>query len=574
MKQSFRFRKIHYVLAATVLVALVIFLMLYFLLKPITTIRGAVVTNGRGCSAIGNSILDSGGSVADAAIAALFCEGVSMPFSMGLGGGFLLTIYDRQTGLVESLDAREKAPAGAHENMFNGSAELSLRGGLSAAVPGELRGYWALYKKYGYLPWRELVEPTIQLCRNGIYVTAYLARNYREKRDLIYADPVLRDIFFDPDTNDTYVEGQYVKRLRLARTLEVIANEGGDALYTGSLVESLVKDIESKGGIITVEDMKNYTPIWQEPITTRLNGNYTVHTTPLPGSGVILTFILNILDGFLNATQPYSTETFQRIVESFKFGYGKRTELGDSLFVEGIEDLVANLTSKSYADEIRKQISDTATSNDASYYGAKTTLTEDHGTAQVSVLAPNGDAISVTSTINQVFGAGFASNSTGIILNDEMDDFSSPSVTNGFGIPPSAANYIKPNKRPLSSMVPSIILKDNDVVLVTGAAGGTKITTVVAQVIVKHLWFGIDLKDAIEEKRIHHQLFPMQIELEEGFDDAYPDVVRDLVSFGHNFTLTPTTNGFSALTSISAKDGNIVAAFDSRRGGYVTYNVG
>ncbi|XP_018578305.1 glutathione hydrolase 1 proenzyme-like, partial [Anoplophora glabripennis] len=177
-------------------------------------------------------------------------------------------------------------------------------------------------------------------------------------------------------------------------------------------------------------------PDWQEPIQASLLNNQTLYTAPLPGSGIILTFILNILSNFIDVTESMSVTTHQRIVESFKFGYGKRTLLGDARFLD-IDDVVAELTSKEHAEQIRESICDFQTFQDPAYYGANTTNVEDHGTAHISILAPNGDAVSVTSTINFLFGAGFASDSTGIILNDEMDDFASPNITSGFNIPPS-----------------------------------------------------------------------------------------------------------------------------------------
>ncbi|KAJ8972791.1 hypothetical protein NQ317_004475 [Molorchus minor] len=481
--------------------------------------KASVVTNGRHCAEIGTAILEKGGNAADAAIAAALCEGVANPQSMGLGGGFLLTIHNKSTGEVICLNSREVAPGAATEDMFHGNSTLSQRGGLSVAVPGELLGYWYLYERFGD------------------------------------SDPVLRDVFIDPETNNTYLEGQYVKRPRLAKTLEIIAEEGGYALHNGSLTESFVNDIRLHNGIITVEDMNNYTPEWQDPIVSTLSGNNSLYTVPLPGSGVILTFILNILNDFIDTNDPKSVTTYQRIIESFKFGYGRRTELGDSKFVQ-VDELISNLTSKTYAEAIRQYIFDNMTFQDPEYYGANTTYSEDFGTAHISVLAANGDAVAITSTINSVFGAKFASNSTGIILNNEMDDFSSPNITNIYDIPPSPANYIAPGKRPLSSMCPTIILDENkDVLMITGAAGGTKITTQVALLVVKHLWFGMDLQSAMDDKRVHHQLFPMQITFEGAYATEDVDIVEGLHNIGHNYTIQQT-DGFAAVTSISRYNTN------------------
>lgn len=181
-----------------------------------------------------------------------------MPQSMGLGGGFLMTIYTRETGKVEALNARETAPLKAHRDMFGGDSSLSTKGGLSVAVPGELKGYWEAHKRYGKLEWAEIVQPTIDLCKRGHLVTPYLANLFATRKSQLFASEGLREVFIDPQTNDTYKEGHYLKRERLAATLEVIAREGADAIYNGSLTKALVDDIQAKGGIITAEDFGNY----------------------------------------------------------------------------------------------------------------------------------------------------------------------------------------------------------------------------------------------------------------------------------------------------------------------------
>ncbi|RZC37317.1 G glu transpept domain containing protein [Asbolus verrucosus] len=254
-------------LITAVLIVAIIGVIIYYLVKNseddgsggVRIPKGAVVTNGHNCALIGSSILTKGGSAVDAAIASLFCEGVSMPQSMGLGGGFLMTIYIKESGTVATLNARETAPGLATEDMFDGDGSLSSKGGLAVAVPGELRGYWEAYKKYGgKLPWSELVQPTIDLCKNGILVTEYLAKLYSSQQSQLYEDPILRETFINPTTNETYKLNEYVKRPRLAKTLELIAEQGADVLYNGSLTKDFVADIKAKGGIITEQDMNNY----------------------------------------------------------------------------------------------------------------------------------------------------------------------------------------------------------------------------------------------------------------------------------------------------------------------------
>ncbi|XP_074040755.1 glutathione hydrolase 1 proenzyme [Leptinotarsa decemlineata] len=539
--------------------------------------RGSVVTNGYGCSEIGGSIIQKGGNAVDAAIAALFCEGVSMPECMGLGGGFLLTLYNKSTQEVWTLNAREAAPGKASWNMYIKEPDSSKWGGKAVAVPGELRGYWHLYQKFGGgVPWKELVQPTIDICKRGVYVTKFLEGVYKKKKDYLYNDSVLRDIYINPETNDTYKEGQFVKLVKLAKTLEVIAEEGGDALNNGSLTVKFVQDIQDNGGIITIEDMQNYQPQWQKPVTVALKNNETLFTSPLPGSGIIVAHILNILTDFINDSDTTSITTNQRIVEAFKFAYGKRGKWVIPIllmFKRLVYELIENYTSTKYAEEMKKLISDVKTYEDPQHYGAKFTYPEDHGTAHISVLTPEGDAVSVTSTINLLFGAGFASNSTGIILNNEMRDFSSPNMTNGNGFASSPANFVAPGKRSMSAMCPSVVLDHNkEVLLVIGGAGGPKITTSVAVVIMRHLWFGMDLKHAIDEKRLHHQLFPMEIIYDTAYQTSGMDIVQGLASIGHNYSFKDD-NGFAAITAISrsSESGEVVGCSDMRRPGYTTY---
>ncbi|KAF5306948.1 hypothetical protein FQA39_LY00178 [Lamprigera yunnana] len=529
--------------------------------------EGAVVSNGHECADIGGSILRKGGSAVDSAIAVLFCEGVAVPQSTGIGGGFLMTIYVKKSNTSETLDARETAPSAATEDMYHGNASVASKGGLSIAVPGELRGYWYAHQKYGRLPWRDLVQPTIDLCKNGHKITAFLANAFANSEHQIRKDPGLNQTFIDPKTNSVYKEGDIVKRLSLAKTLEIIARDGADALYDGVLTKKFVTDIRGIGGIITEDDLKAYKPVWNKPVVADVPNNLTLYSIPLPGSGPILTFILNMMKNFLHSNNINDYINWQRITEAFKFGYGKRSELGDAPFVEGIENLIKNLTSASYALEVRSKITDNVTFQDPRHYGANFSLPNDQGTAHVSILAPNGDAVSVTGTINQIFGSGFQSVSTGIILNDEMDDFSSPNITNGFGLPPSPPNFIKPGKRPLSSMSPTIIVdKNGNVVLILGAAGGSKITTSTALIIMRHLWFNETIKEAVSSYRLHHQLVPMQIDMETSFNQT---IRAKLEKIGHTVRVVPSGNGFAAATAISRRNGVVEGTVDPRRGGSI-----
>ncbi|XP_050082291.1 scoloptoxin SSD14-like [Anopheles aquasalis] len=530
--------------------------------------RSAVTSNSLECADIGMSMLDQGGSAADAAIATLLCEGVSIPQSMGIGGGFVLTIYTKATGLVESLDSREVAPGAANKTMYVGKGDASIVGGLSIAVPGEIRGYWELHQKYGKLPWRSLFTPVIELCTKGPLVSSYLEKILTSQKAKILGMPELAKLLINPLTNDTYKQGDRIKRPTLAETFKVIAVEGANALYArnGTLLPKLMNDLRSVGAILTENDFYNYRPEWLKPATTKLKNTYNLYSMPLPGSGQVLSYMLSILDGYkdLKVNDPL---TWHRIIEAFKHGYGLRTKLGDPRFVPTVSAVLQKMTNKNYVAYVRDLILSNTTFENYDYYGADFASTNDSGTAHISVLAGNGDAVAVTSTVNYLFGSMVVSPSTGIILNDEMDDFSTPGLINAYGLSPSQANFIVPGKRPLSSMSPTIIVDRNrDVRMVAGGAGGSKITTSVLLLIVRTFYFKQSFCDAINAPRIHHQLAPMQVDYEKEFDKT---LIAGLASRGHKVVESSASSGFAALTAIMKRGNQISAAYDRRRAGSV-----
>lgn len=340
--------------------------------------------------------MKDGGSAADAAIAALFCEGVTCPQSAGLGGGFVMTIFNKKENKAETLIARDVAPLAATKDMF---VNKTVTGGLAVSVPGELMGYWELHQKYGKLNWSRLIEPTIELCRRGHVVSPYLANILRKNKATVMGSPTLAEIYVDPQTKDVYQEGDLVKRNKLADTLEIVKNEGVASIYkNGTLARLLVEDIKKAEGIVTIEDLMQYKVRWEDPISVKVKGNKMFHTLSLPGSGALVAFIMNVLNNYLRAEQ--SVVSLQRIAESFKFAYAKRTELGDGKFVDDALKVVKNLTDMAFAEEIRAKIEDFITYQDYEHYGANFSQQEDHGTANINIIAPNGDAISVTTTIN------------------------------------------------------------------------------------------------------------------------------------------------------------------------------
>ncbi|KAB7495154.1 Gamma-glutamyltranspeptidase 1 [Armadillidium nasatum] len=525
----------------------------------------AVAADGAPCASIGVNILKANGSTADAAIAAQFCLGVVVQESMGIGGGFFLTYYDRPSKKAYILDARETAPELATEDMYEGRENSSMYGGLAVAIPGEVRGCWELYKRFGGgVPWADLIQPTITLCEEGFPVSKHMANALATKRNVIINEPTMSS-FVNPSTGDVFKEGEIMTRPKLIPTLQELQKDP-DALYTGSLSDGFLKDLNKLGSIITRSDLENYEPLWKEPVTVSLeNGGYTMYSAPPPASGIVLGYILNVLDNYNFTSESLNDDnivtTNQRIVESFKYAYAKRTDLADEDFVN-MTQLIANLTSEKFAFETYSKIYDNQTSQDPAYYGVTDIGPESHGTDHLSVWGNDGSVISITSTVNLYFGAVVASESTGVVLNDEMDDFSSPNVSNHFNLPPSPNNYIEPGKRPTSSMCPVVFTdKDGEVRLITGGAGGSMISTATAWVAIQNLWFGRDIKEAIDSKRLHHQLYPMTLQYEDGFDQS---VVQSLEDIGHVTEEFPS--GDSIVTGIAlGEDGKIYANSDYRK---------
>lgn len=273
-----------------------------------------------------------------------------------------MTIFTAATGKVRTLNAREMAPSKAFKDMFGNG---TVQGGKAIAVPGEVKGYWELHQEYGKLEWSRLFKPVIELCRRGHEVSKYLASILRARKSIIANSPSLAEIYIDPATNDVYKQGDHVKRLKLAVTLEEIAEKGVDTLYgNGTLAQRVIESIQREGGIMTIEDLMAYNATWGTPASRTFENNKTLHSYSMPGSGSLVVFIMNVLNNYL--PDGPALLSYQRIVETFKYAYAKRTLMGDS--DEG-QEIVKNLTDLNYAMDIRNKLKDDGTHNDYKYYG-------------------------------------------------------------------------------------------------------------------------------------------------------------------------------------------------------------
>ncbi|XP_056315066.1 glutathione hydrolase 1 proenzyme-like [Danio aesculapii] len=548
--------------ASLVITVIVILIVVRIVFSNTCYAKAAVAADARKCSEIGRDILQRNGSAVDAAIAALLCVSVVNAQSMGIGGGLVFTIYNVSSGKVETINSRETAPMSASENMFGKNPEKA-KPGLFIAVPGELRGYALAHKRHGKLPWKELFEPSIKLALEGFKIGKALANAINETRATIQRDSTLCEVFCDSN-NTLLKENDTIRFPKLAETYRKISEEGPDAFYNGSLTQSIVDDIKAAGGIITHEDLKAYEPVLTEHALNFTVGKYIFHAPGAPFGGPVLAMILKIMKGYniswkSMATTGNKTLTYHRLIEAFRFADVQKSKLGDPCY-ENITEHVKNMASDSFADRIRSKIKDDLKQTSYDEQEDITSVPEDHGTSHVSVLDKDGSAVAVTSSINNYFGSGVMSRSTGIIFNDQMWDFIEPELISG----PNKNNKIKPGKRPLSSMCPTIIFEKDDrknkVRMVVGGAGGTNITTSVAQVILNHLFFGFDLQKSVNTSRVQITLNVTNVEKD--FDKAVIEGLRQ-----KNHPILHNT-ALSVVQAIGRKGKKLCAESDPRNDGY------
>jgi gamma-glutamyltranspeptidase / glutathione hydrolase len=512
----------------------------YDIFYPVRAQNGMVAAEHRLATEVGVDILKRGGNAVDAAVAVGFALAVVLPNAGNVGGGGFMVVHDAKTGEDVAIDFREMAPAKASRDMYldeqgKVAANRSLYTHLAVGVPGTVAGLAHALATHGTMTLADVLAPAIKLAREGYDVTPQLAGLLEVERDHLAAWGATRAIFFKGDR--PLRAGEKLVQTDLANSLELIAKDGPKAFYEGAIAEKIAAEMAKRGGLITVEDLKNYKVVDREPVSGTYRG-YTVKSMPPPSSGgTHIVQILNILERYPLKEQGLgSAQNIHLMAEAMKFAYADRAEyLGDPDFTKVP---VKGLTSRRYADELAAKINPDKATPANSIKPGKPQPYESDQTTHFSVADAKGNVVSTTYTLNLNFGSGIVAEGTGILLNNEMDDFSAkPGVPNAFGLIGGDANSVQPFKRPLSSMSPTIVLKDGKPWLVTGSPGGSRIITTTLETIIDHIDFALNPAEATAVPRIHHQWTPDELRVEKGLS---PDTVRLLEQKGHKVVVKPT----------------------------------
>jgi gamma-glutamyltranspeptidase / glutathione hydrolase len=515
--------------------------------RPEKSTDGAVVATSKYATEAGMRVLREGGNAVDAAVAVGYTMAVTHPVAGNLGGGGFAVIR-MADGTTISLDFREMAPGKATRTMYLDAAgnvvpKLSLDGYLAAGVPGTVAGMSTMLDKFGTKKLDYLMQPAISYADKGFVISARNAETFVEHKERLSKYASSRKYFLKPD-GSTYKDGDVLVQKDLAKALLLIARQGPKAFYDGPIADLIEKDMKANGGIMTRDDLKRYRPIWREPVRGNYRGFEIVSMGPPSSGGTHIIQMLNILDGYdLQAMGQNSAAAVNVMAEAMRFAYADRSEyMGDPDYVKVP---VATLTSKAYADKLRSRIRQgAATPSDQVRPG--TSFPEGTNTTHYSVVDRLGNAVSITYTINDYYGSAAAVNGAGFLLNNEMDDFAiKPGVPNLYGLIGGDANAVEPYKRPLSSMSPTIVLKDHQVYMVLGSPGGARIITTVMQVMLNVIDYGMTIREAVDAPRVHLQWIPDELRIEKNGLSA--DTMEKLTAMGYKIQVKPSMGDVNAI---------------------------
>ncbi len=535
--------------------------------EPVRAAAGMVVCTEPRAAQAGLAVLKRGGNAVDAAVAVGFALAVTHPSAGNLGGGGFMLIRNAESGAVTAVDYREMAPSAAARDMYldasgNPIPEASTVGWRAAGVPGTVAGLSLALEKHGTMTLAGVIAPAIALARDGVALSRFESESLRGSSKLLGRFPESRRVYLRDGS--PYLEGELFRQSDLALSLELIARNGVREFYDGSIARRIAEDAQANGGLITLEDLRKYRALERKPVEGTYRG-YRIYSMPPPSSGgIALVEMLNLLEGF--SLQRYgagSSRTLHLLAEAMKLAFADRAEfLGDGDFVA---IPAAGLTSKRYA-EGRRALIDPFLASDPAQVGHGTPAGyESEQTTHFSVVDGKGNAAANTYTLNGGFGSGATVRGTGILLNNEMDDFSAkPGVPNAYGLIHGEANAIAPGKRPLSAMTPTIVTRDGKLFMVLGSPGGPTIINTVLQVLTNVVDFGMNVQEAVDAPRIHHQWMPAVLTMERtGFAD---DVVQALRARGHVPAMRGTIGDCQAIM-VDPKTGVRLGAADPRADG-------
>ncbi len=530
--------------------------------RPVLAKHAMVVSDQHEATEVGLQILKEGGNAVDAAVAVGYAQAVVNPCCGNIGGGGFMTIH-LASGKNIFLDFREKAPLKATPTLFQDAQGKVVPGRstktwLGIGVPGTVMGLDAALKKYGTMSLKQVIAPAIKLARDGFVL---------QPGDIQVLDTRTKDFAKHPNVAAIFLNhgqpwkaGEVLKQPQLAHTLQLIEHGGTRAYYRGPIAHAIVAASDRHGGILSLKDFRDYSVVWARPIECRYRG-YTVVTVPPPGSGVTICEILRVLDGYPLAKWGYgSVQATHILAEAERHAFADRnTYLGDPAFVK---NPIARLLSVANIARIRAAIQpDRATPSSA----VKGSLGAAEGmhTTQYSVLDARGNAVSVTYTINYLFGVGMMAGNSGFFLNNEMDDFTSkPGIPNSFGLVQGHINEIQPGKRPLSSMTPSLLLKNGRLFMVTGSPGGSTIISTTLESMINVIDFGMNMQQAVDAPRVHMQWYPDKVFVEPGYLTRTTQAA--LEKMGYHFKVVNAWGADEAIL-VNPKTHRLEGANDRRR---------
>jgi gamma-glutamyltranspeptidase / glutathione hydrolase len=536
--------------------------------RPVIARHGMVVTQEAAASRVGLDILKRGGNAVDAAVAVGFALAVTLPQAGNLGGGGFMLIHRADLKQTVAIDYRETAPAATGKDVFldaNGKADpfKSRYSGLSIGVPGTVAGLELAWRKYGSrkFSFADLIAPAIALARQGLTVDDDVADSLPLAAKALRSHPSSARIFLRPD-GSVKQAGDRIALDDLAATLETIAANGAAGFYSGPVAEKIASAVQAAGGRMTAQDLADYRAVEREPVQGTYRG-FTIVSMPPPSSGgAHIIEILNILEGFPLSEQGLnSAASLHEIAEAEKLAFADRAAyLGDPDFVK---IPLAGLTSKAYAEHLRALIAPDRARPPADIRPGEPQRYESDQTTHFSIVDADGNAVANTYTLNLSYGSGLVAEGTGVLLNDELDDFAAkPGAANVYGLMGGDANAPGPMKRPLSSMSPTLVFKDGKLVVATGSPGGPRIISVVLQIILNVIDHGLNVAEAENAPRAHDQLWPDELRIERGMS---PDTIRLLQAMGHKVVVGEAMG--SANTIVRAPDGELEGASDLRQRG-------